>query len=73
LSSCQFRVARGEAAALHTQFVRAILDVKTDDTVLDGGLVDIKKMNPLVFMPDSQAYYGIGAFMARAIAVGKAL
>jgi flavin reductase (DIM6/NTAB) family NADH-FMN oxidoreductase RutF len=58
---------------LHTQFVGEVLDVKADEAVLEGGLVAIKKMNPLVFTPDTQAYYGIGEFVGKAFTVGKAL
>jgi flavin reductase (DIM6/NTAB) family NADH-FMN oxidoreductase RutF len=56
---------------LHTQFVGQILDVKADDSVLaEGGLVDITKVKPLVFAPDTQAYYGIGHFVGKAFSVG---
>jgi flavin reductase (DIM6/NTAB) family NADH-FMN oxidoreductase RutF len=58
---------------LHTQFVGEVLDVKAEEAVLDGGLVAIKKMNPLVFTPDTQSYYGIGEFVGKAFSVGKAL
>ena len=59
---------------LHTQFVGEILDVKAEDTVLDGkGHVDIKKMKPLAFTPDTQSYYGIGKLVAQAFSAGKTL
>jgi flavin reductase (DIM6/NTAB) family NADH-FMN oxidoreductase RutF len=58
---------------LHTQFVGEILDEKADEAELDGGLVAIKKMNPLVFTPDTQSYYGIGEFVGKAFSVGKTL
>ena len=59
---------------LHTQFVGEILDVKAEAVVLgEGGHVDIKKMKPLVFAPDTQSYYGIGGFMGQAFSVGKTL
>ncbi len=58
---------------LHTQFVREVLDVKADEAVLDGGLVTIKKMNPLVFSPDTQSCCGIGEFVGKAFSVGKTL
>lgn len=59
---------------LHTQFVGEILDVKAEEAVLGrGGLVDVKKMAPLVFAPDSQSYYGVGAFVGKAFSVGKTL
>jgi flavin reductase (DIM6/NTAB) family NADH-FMN oxidoreductase RutF len=59
---------------LHTQFVGEILDVKAEESVLGTrGLVDIKKMNPLAFTPDTQSYYGIGGFLGKAFSVGKTL
>jgi hypothetical protein len=30
-------------------------------------------MNPLVFTPDTQSYYGIGEFVGKAFSVGKTL
>ena len=58
---------------LHTQFVGEILDVKAEEAVLGhAGLVDIKKVRPLVFAPDTQSYYAIGNFMGRAFSIGKA-
>jgi flavin reductase (DIM6/NTAB) family NADH-FMN oxidoreductase RutF len=56
---------------LHTQFVGEILDVKVEAAVVDQkGLVDIKKVKPLVFAPDTQAYYGIGDYLGQAFVVG---
>jgi hypothetical protein len=38
-----------------------------DESALGGdGRADIKKVKPLVFTPDTQAYYGIGDFIAAA-------
>ena len=59
---------------VHTQFVGEIMDVKADEAVLDsGGLPDIKKLNPLVFAPGAQAYYGVGAFLGQAFSLGGKL
>jgi flavin reductase (DIM6/NTAB) family NADH-FMN oxidoreductase RutF len=59
---------------LHTQFVGEILDVKADQEVTDGqGMVDIKKVMPFAFAPDTQAYYGIGDFLGQAFSVGEGL
>jgi flavin reductase (DIM6/NTAB) family NADH-FMN oxidoreductase RutF len=58
---------------LHTQFVGQILDAKAEESVLaKGGWVEITKVKPLVFAPDTQAYYGIGHFVGRAFSVGRA-
>ena len=59
---------------LHTQFVGEVMDVKVDEAVLAGdGTADIKKVMPLVFTPDSQTYYGIGSFIAKAFSVGEGI
>ena len=59
---------------LHTQFVGEVLDVKAEDAVMDGSrFVDIKKVKPLVFAPDTQDYYGIGNFIGKAFSVGKSV
>jgi len=57
---------------LHTQFVGYILDVKVDPAVLNAdGTVDIAKMRPLAFMPDSQTYHGIGPCLGKAFQIGR--
>jgi flavin reductase (DIM6/NTAB) family NADH-FMN oxidoreductase RutF len=67
------RLAHVVELGLHTQFVGEVVDVKADESVLtDVGLVDIEKVKPLVFSPDTQGYYGIGAFLGRAFSIGKA-
>jgi flavin reductase (DIM6/NTAB) family NADH-FMN oxidoreductase RutF len=59
---------------LHTQFVGQIVDVKADESVLDAaGKPDILKILPLVFSPSNQVYYGVGASLGHAFAVGKEL
>ena len=59
---------------LHTQFVGEVVDVKVDEAALTAdGTVDIMKIRPLVFTPDSQAYYGIGAFIGQAFSAGEKL
>jgi len=57
---------------LHTQFIGEVIDVKADDTIIgSGGAVDIKKLRPLVFTPDTQDYYGIGSFVGKVFSAGK--
>jgi flavin reductase (DIM6/NTAB) family NADH-FMN oxidoreductase RutF len=68
------RLAHTFELGLHTQFIGEILDVKAEEAVLGkSGLVDIKAMNPLVFTPDTQSYFGVGAFIGKAFSVGKTL
>jgi flavin reductase (DIM6/NTAB) family NADH-FMN oxidoreductase RutF len=68
------RLAHTFELGLHTQFVGEVLDVKVEEAVMAGdGTADITKVRPLVFTPDSQCYYGIGAFVARAFSIGEKL
>jgi flavin reductase (DIM6/NTAB) family NADH-FMN oxidoreductase RutF len=57
---------------MHTQFVGQVIDVKLDESVLDAnGLVDIAKLKPMSFMPDSQFYYGMGKPVGKVFAIGQ--
>jgi flavin reductase (DIM6/NTAB) family NADH-FMN oxidoreductase RutF len=68
------RLAHVFELGLHTQFVGEIVDVKADEALLDNnGLTDIKKVKPLVFVPDTQTYYGIGDFLGQAFSAGRKL
>jgi flavin reductase (DIM6/NTAB) family NADH-FMN oxidoreductase RutF len=59
---------------LHTQFIGEIKDVKVDDTLLgEHGRVDLGRLRPILFLPDQQAYYGIGALVGKAFSMGKGL
>lgn len=59
---------------LHTQFVGEIKDVKVDDALLGAdGRVDLDRLRPILFAPDQQAYFGIGAFVGKAFSMGKGL
>jgi flavin reductase (DIM6/NTAB) family NADH-FMN oxidoreductase RutF len=66
------RLSQTLEVGLHTLFIGEVLDVKADETVLNGqGRTDPEKLQPLVYAPDSQAYYVLGEFVARAFAVGE--
>jgi flavin reductase (DIM6/NTAB) family NADH-FMN oxidoreductase RutF len=59
---------------LHTQFVGEVIDAKADESIIgDGGAIDIKKLNPLVFTPDTQDYYGIGSYKGKVFSAGKGI
>ena len=59
---------------LHTQFVGEVVDVKAEQAVIaSSGLVEIKKVKPLVFTPDTLAYYSVGDFIAQAFSVGRGI
>jgi hypothetical protein len=50
------------------------MDVKAEDSVMaKGGLLEITRVKPLVFAPDTQAYYGIGRFVGKAFSVGHGI
>ncbi|MBP8258280.1 MAG: flavin reductase family protein [Verrucomicrobia bacterium] len=68
------RVVHTFELGLHTQFVGQILDVKADAAALDAdGCLDIQKMQPVSYIPDSRAYFGIGRYLGRAFEIGKSL
>ena len=56
---------------VHTQFVGQIMDVKADDSVLEKGVPDMKKVNPIVYVPESDLYYGVGDYLGKAFSIGK--
>ncbi|HPD55888.1 MAG TPA: flavin reductase family protein [Smithellaceae bacterium] len=59
-------------AGIHTHFIGEILDVKVDENMLNAeGLPDIYKINPFIYGPEIQGYYGLGAYLGRAFSVGK--
>ncbi len=57
---------------LHTQFIGEILDIKADEEVLDEqGQLDVEKVKPILYAPEANKYYGIGAFLGKAFSVGR--
>ncbi len=57
---------------LHTQFIGEIVDIKAEESVLDGhGAADIAKVKPLIFDTGGGAYYGIGERIGKAFSIGK--
>lgn len=57
---------------LHTQFIGEIVDVKADESALDEkGTVDIEKIHPFLYAPETRAYYGIGRCLGKAFSIGK--
>ncbi len=57
---------------LHTQFIGEVKDVKIDEACLnDDGHIDVGKLDPLAFAPDTGAYFALGALVGRAYSVGK--
>ena len=59
---------------LHTQFIGEVIDAKADDSIIgDSGAIDVKKLKPLVFTPDTQDYYGIGTCKGKVFSAGKGI
>jgi flavin reductase (DIM6/NTAB) family NADH-FMN oxidoreductase RutF len=59
---------------LHTQFVGEVIDAKADESVIgDDGAIDVKRLRPLVFTPDTQDYYGIGSHKGKVFSAGKGI
>lgn len=57
---------------LHTQFIGEIVDLKAEESMLnEKGSLDIKKVMPFLFAPESRAYYGVGQFLGKAFSIGK--
>lgn len=66
------RVVHTFELGLHTQFVGQIVDVMADESAFGpGDCLDIKKVRPLLFAPDNQAYFGVGEFVAQAFKIGQ--
>lgn len=57
---------------LHTQFIGEIMDIKADESVLNQeGMLDILKLDPLVYHPGQSSYFNIGKFVGKGFSVGK--
>lgn len=57
---------------LHTQFIGEIMDIKADESMLDeNGSLDIEKIKPILFAPESRTYYRVGPYLGKAFSIGK--
>ncbi len=57
---------------LHTQFIGEVKDVKIDEACLnEEGHIDVGKLDPLAFAPDTGAYFALGALIGSAYSIGK--
>ena len=60
------------ALGLHTQFIGEVKDVKIDEACLDkDGHIDVGKLDPLAFAPETGAYFALGGLVGRAYSLGK--
>lgn len=68
------RLVQALELGLHTQFIGEVLDVKAEEGVLDSqGRIDIAKVRPIIFAPDTRTYYGLGEFLGPAFSIGRGL
>ena len=58
---------------LHTQFVGEIVDVKADESVIDGDSANIELVKPFVYNTHRRVYYAIGDVVGPAFEMGKAV
>jgi len=59
---------------VHTQFIGEIIDVKAEADVLDAnGVLDAKKVLPIVYAPANRTYYGLGEVIGKGFDIGKGL
>jgi flavin reductase (DIM6/NTAB) family NADH-FMN oxidoreductase RutF len=57
---------------LHTQFIGEILDIKAEEEALDEkGMLDIEKVRPFFYAPETNAYYRTGEFLGAAFSMGR--
>jgi flavin reductase (DIM6/NTAB) family NADH-FMN oxidoreductase RutF len=57
---------------LHTQFIGEILDVKTDEDMLDEkGVPRVEAIRPVILVPEIRKYYGFGENLGKAFVIGK--
>ena len=51
-----------------------MIDAKADESIIGScGAIDVKKLKPLVFTPDTQDYYGVGSFKGKVFSAGKGI
>ncbi|HBA87683.1 MAG TPA: flavoredoxin [Geobacter sp.] len=68
------RLSKTVEIGVHTQFIGEIVDIKADESVLDGnGLPDPAKVMPLVYAPTNRTYYALGEMIAKGFDIGKEL
>ena len=69
------RLAHTVEIGIHTQFIGEVADVKADPSMLseNGMTPDIEKLRPLIFVPESRLYYGVGALLGKAFSEGSTL
>lgn len=68
------RLVATHELGVHTQFIGEVVDAKVDEALLDDGQkVDVERLRPIMFTPDSGLYYGLGDLLGKAYSIGKDL
>ena len=57
----------------HDVSIGKIANTYCDEIVLNGGEVDIEKVQPILFVMNNRSYYGLGKKLAKAWNIGKEL
>lgn len=56
---------------IHTQFIGEIVDVKVNEEMLtEKGLLDIEKIDPMIFTPGARTYHSVGDLVGNAFSIG---
>lgn len=55
----------------HDIFIGKIVETHCDESVLTGGVVDLEKLQPILFAMNDRSYYRLGERFARAWSIGK--
>ena len=50
-----------------------IVNVNADESILTNGMIDMRKLKPIVYDPVGHTYVGMGATVGRAFSDGKKL
>ncbi len=57
---------------MYPRFMGEILNVKTEEDVLDErGMLDLEKVRPFLYVPESNTYYGTGEYLGKAFSIGR--
>jgi flavin reductase (DIM6/NTAB) family NADH-FMN oxidoreductase RutF len=57
----------------HDIFIGKVVATHCDESVLTDGVVDLVKVQPILFAMYNQSYWGIGENLAKAWSIGKDL
>ena len=67
------KIVHIQELGVHTMFVGEVLDVKVEEAAMKNGTPDATAIKPIIFAPEDRHYYGLGADLGQAFAIGKEL